>query len=77
MPSLENDEWIYNVETTPKYGQETQPSKTTKIRVHKSWNDNNNKNRPSSVEVELLKDGTIHDTVTLNEKILGVILGAI
>ncbi len=35
--------------------------------VEKVWNDNNNPNRPSSITVNLLRDGKVFKTVTLSE----------
>lgn len=51
-----------------KFSSEKGDNKTTSRKVLKIWNDNNSKNRPTSLTVHLLKDGKIHHTVTLNEK---------
>ncbi len=68
IPSLaEDDSWIYDVEATLKYGKEEIPE-TVDRRVHKVWSDDSNasKKRPESIEVELLQDGIVYETVTLN-----------
>lgn len=38
----------------------------TSLSVVKTWKDGSGKNRPASIEVQLLRDGTVADTVTLN-----------
>lgn len=38
-----------------------------KLTVHKVWDDNNYPNRPDSATVQLLRDGSVHDEVVLNE----------
>lgn len=38
------------------------------LEVYKVWEDNENKNRPESIELELLKNGEVVDLVELSEK---------
>ena len=43
------------------------PPPTTEVSVNKVWDDNNNPNRPTSVQVQLLRNGAAHgDLVKLN-----------
>lgn len=71
MPMQEQDseEWNYDVAVSPKY--ETHPQdETDKVtcKVLKVWKDEGNEaNRPKEIVVQLLRDGEIYDTVTLNE----------
>ncbi len=72
LPSLNEDktEWNYHVTVTPKYASHYQgdPGPTfVSRRVLKVWDDaGNEQSRPDSVTVELLKNGAVYDTVTLN-----------
>lgn len=53
----------------PKYRKEERPKKNTSLDVLKIWEDKGNENnRPRSIDVELLKDGTAIEAVTLSEK---------
>lgn len=62
--------WEYNVKVTPKVetasaGQREDISR----KVIKVWKDSGYKNqRPKNVKVELLQDGEVYDTVTLNSE---------
>lgn len=69
LPDLNEDEqWVYDVTASPKY--EKNPLKpddsVTQKKVIKIWKDDNSKSRPKEIRVQLLKDGTVIDTVTLN-----------
>lgn len=69
LPDLdENDLWVYDVTASPKY--EKDPLKpdedVTQKKIIKIWKDGNSKNRPKDIQVQLLKDGKVADTVTLN-----------
>lgn len=60
-----NDEWIYEETIYPKDGP---ADETTELQVIKIWKDSNNeKVRPKEIEVELLKDGKVCQTVKLNK----------
>ena len=69
--STDGSSWIYDVTVTPKYRQipplpET-PGKTIDINVIKVWTGEANKDkRPTFVYAELICDGQVIDTVTLN-----------
>lgn len=54
--------WIYNVEAAPKV--QRPPKDDISVTVVKKWLDNNKK-RPDSLTVHLLKEGEIADTVVL------------
>lgn len=69
LPDLdEGDQWVYDMTASPKY--EKEPLKpddnVTQKKVIKIWKDDNSKNRPKDIRVQLLKDGKVADTVTLN-----------
>lgn len=68
LPSLDkNDDWFYDVEANCKGKGYTNPPETTTVKVLKVWNDTNHEsNRPKDIAVQLLKDGEVYDTVTLN-----------
>ncbi|MDD6800901.1 MAG: Cna B-type domain-containing protein [Firmicutes bacterium] len=73
LPNLydENEGWVYNVTADPKYitNDHGEDKGTVKRKVIKIWNDSESEiSRPQSIEVELLRDGTVFDTVTLDEK---------
>lgn len=54
---------LYHVMCSPKHSEDTA---ITSLTVTKSWQDNNSSSRPSSVEAELLRDGAVYATATLN-----------
>ncbi len=63
------DEWLYEYMFEPKYEVEDTIPETITRRVHKVWDDTNaSVERPTEVQVELLRDGEIFDTVTLNSE---------
>lgn len=67
----ENNEWVYDVLVEPKFEASALPETPSTIarKVLKVWDDANDKeNRPSQVVVQLLRDGTVYDTVTLSEE---------
>ena len=69
LPGLnEKEEWITQVTANPKYTKQPvdQEKTVTQKKVIKIWKDQNSKNRPEEIQVELLKDGKVADTVTLN-----------
>lgn len=77
MPSLvtvpnrsEEGSWNYNVVIRPKYNkEETQQDGKTDYTVIKIWKDKQNKKvRPEKIQVQLLQDGKIYNTVELSEK---------
>ncbi len=58
--------WVYDVTVIPK-PSETEPSPDTEYQVTKLWKDyTNEQTRPSSVEIEIYKNGTLAETVTLS-----------
>ena len=74
LPGLDaEDRWAADVTGKPKYDRDKIPSggggeTTIDKRVLKIWKDGENIARPSKIEVQLLRDGKVYDTVTLNEK---------
>lgn len=68
---LPDDTWDYNPVISPKYSSEEEPENPTppktSISVQKIWKDAGfEKERPASITVQLLKDDTVIDTVTLS-----------
>lgn len=73
LPAInaEENQWDYDVKINGKFQSEKIPEEkeTTTIKVLKVWDDKGYEEyRPDEVKVELLKDGEVYDTVTLNEK---------
>lgn len=60
-----NGALLYDVMLHSKHSER---SDITSITVTKSWKDSDSDKRPASVEAELLKDGEVYDTVTLDAK---------
>ena len=63
------DTWAYEVGVTAKISSETQPVfNESDITVLKVWNDGDDRDeRPESIEVALMRDGSVYETYTLNE----------
>ena len=68
LPGLDNnDDWLYDVETNCKGEGHTDLPMTTTVKVLKVWEDaGHESNRPRDIEVQLLRDDLVYDTVTLN-----------
>lgn len=63
IPTLTDGHWDYDVVANAKITSKV----VTDVAVHKIWNDNGNTTkRPNNLEVKLLKDGVLVDTVELN-----------
>ena len=64
--------WQYNAEAAPKYEKDRRPSHgdddTRDLRVRKVWEDDGAAGRPSKIEVQLLRNGRVYDTVTLSQR---------
>lgn len=63
IPAEADSEWIYDIDATPK----TDIMRLVDITVKKVWNDDG-RNRPESVTVQLRNGDTVVDTVTLKEQ---------
>lgn len=74
LPGLNaEDDWIYDVTAVPKYDRKSSGggggSDTIRRKVLKVWEDSGAPSkRPEEITVQLLRDGMVWDTVTLNEK---------
>lgn len=71
LPSqnVATNEWEYIVSAMPKHESEEIPDEPVVItrKVLKKWDDDGHKkDRPKEVVVQLLRDGKVYDTVTLN-----------
>ena len=74
LPTLDDaDAWIYDAVVSCKYDSDYNPpgggdDDTVNRKVLKVWEDDGNEeNRPEEIVVQLLRDGKVYDTVTLNE----------
>lgn len=76
LPTLDKnvDDWVYDVFSEPKSNGTKKPSSggssgssRVSYTAKKVWEDNVS-NRPNSIEIELLRDGKVYDTVVLNEE---------
>ncbi len=73
LPSLDKEEndWIYDVIVRPKFDKRDEPGgsdDTITRKVLKVWKDDGHeKDRPKEVIVQLLRDGKVYETVTLNK----------
>lgn len=66
LPALqEDDSWSYTPSVDIKYTK-TFVAETQDVTVKKVWSDGDSDKRPDSVSIQLLRDGTLQDTVTLN-----------
>ena len=72
LPNLdqESDTWTYDVTAAPKHTRAENPpepsDETVERRVLKVWKDDIQQSRPKEVVIQLFKDGSVYDTVTLN-----------
>lgn len=64
LTSEDGTGWIYDVSAAPK--MELLPKEPTTLTVKKAWIDNDSKNRPTSVTVQLLNDKKVVETITLS-----------
>ncbi len=64
----ENNEWIYDLEVSPKFDTSEIPETVTR-KVLKIWEDDGKEEkRPEEITVNLYKDNEVYDTVKLNEE---------
>ena len=64
---LQQNAWNYSITVNPKASQEEYHDTITR-KVLKVWDDKGNETeRPKEIIVQLLKDGKVYDTVTLNK----------
>lgn len=64
---LQQNAWNYSITVNPKASQEEYHDTITR-KVLKVWDDKGNETeRPNEIIVQLLKDGKVYDTVTLNK----------
>ena len=63
VPNVENGEYVYQVNASPK----TEVTKLISITIKKVWNTDASAAATESVTVQLLKDGTVVKTAVLND----------
>ena len=64
VPNDSAEGYVYDVNASPK----TDVLKITNITVKKAWNTDASTKKPGSVTVQLLKDGAVIETASLNAK---------
>ena len=62
----ENSSWIYDVTAKPKMSEDKPSKGEVEYKVVKTWKDDGNNSRPTSVEVGIYKDGIIQGVTELN-----------
>lgn len=65
LPMYSTEGWNYQIEAAPKV--QPVPKDPIELTVVKTWKDNSSTNRPTSITVNLMQDGEVADTVTLNK----------
>lgn len=65
MYSTSDGGWNYQIDAAPKV--QPIPKAPVELTVIKKWKDNSSAKRPTEVTVDLLKDGTVAESVTLNK----------
>lgn len=70
LPSMDKSgDWIYDVRISPKAKKYSDFPATTTISVLKKWEDDGaEQNRPEEIEVQLIRDEKVHETVILSAK---------
>lgn len=63
VPNYKDGEYVYDVNASPK----TEVSKLTSVTIKKVWNTDESTSATESVTVQLLKDGIVVKTATLNK----------
>lgn len=67
LPTLtESDTWDYTPSVTVKYDKAL-AEEPLDVTARKVWNDGNRSGRPTSVTVQLLRNGAVQETVVLNK----------
>ena len=69
LPTMdkESGNWIYQVRVSPKYEVRPDVPGVVSRKALKVWRDEGQEtNRPKDITVQLLRDGKVYDTVTLN-----------
>ncbi len=67
LPNLEED-WNYQVEANLKYESREETDQKLSKTVLKIWKDEESKDRPNQITVELLKDGEVVESVELSKE---------
>ncbi len=63
----QEDKWEYDTVVKPKASAETAPGYDLDLSAIKVWKDNDASKRPDSIEVQLVRDGEVVETVTLDK----------
>lgn len=66
LPYQDGDSWIYDVHSDGKYEERPEDKEIT-VHVLKVWHDKNAPDRPVSATVALYGDGTLYDTIVLDQ----------
>lgn len=69
LPETKNGACNYTVTARPKSTVTPPAAETVTYRISKLWKDEGHREaRPAAITVDILKDGAMHETVTLNEE---------
>ena len=69
LPFYQNEECCYSMQCQPKSSKKPDIDPKKDLKVVKLWKDNGHKqDRPSSVTIEILKNGKVKETVKLSSK---------
>ncbi len=75
LPGLDGEEqWVYDLTALPKYEEDYEPptpgeeDDTVTRKVLKVWRDGGRTDRPKEIVVQLLRNGEVYSTETLNEE---------
>lgn len=66
----QNNQWLYNLTVSPKYEEKYEPDSsddTVTRKVLKRWVNASSDTIPAEIVVQLLRDGSVYDTVTLSK----------
>lgn len=61
------DRWEYAAVVKPKVSSEIAPGYDLDLSALKVWKDSSSAKRPKSIQVQLVRDGKVYDTVTLSK----------
>lgn len=66
IPHNEAGQYMYDIHAKPKFQKSEPVTEETTYTILKLWEDGGNANRPQSVNVDILKDGQLQETVVLS-----------
>ena len=64
IPTVEEDEWVYDITSLPK----PEIEKLADLIIKKVWNNNTNEKLPESITVDILNNGDLYESITLSSE---------